>query len=326
MRTVRLTVPGMVHHIIIRFVDREWFFTDDEERERYISLLGRAIQGTDWLCLAYALMSNHIHIGMVAGEMPLESWARRVHPPFAHWMNARHARLGPLFAARPASWVIRGEGVSRMLAYIHNNPVRAGLVERARDSAWTSHRAYVGEARAPHWLALREGLRRAGCADASEFDKLVDDLRGVERNDPSLVEMRREMRRYGGLELGTPTLDPLEAPILSRPFARLRFAMPDVVAAASCILGISEAEMCAPTKQRLACAARRIAVHAGRQLGVCASDIAAVLGIDVRTASRLGLAPLEQTDRALVAAVISRVEEGRARFTKIESIEKASPE
>jgi len=32
------------------------------------------------------------------------------------------------------------------------NPVAAGLVERASDYPWSSYRAYVGKAAAPHWL------------------------------------------------------------------------------------------------------------------------------------------------------------------------------
>src|SRR5687768_2651967 len=99
-RTARYNVPGTTHHVISRFVDRHWFFTAHEERETYLRMLGRALSQTDWRCLAYALMSNHIHLALVAGEAPMSSWTKSVNSPFALYMNKRHGRLGPLFAGR----------------------------------------------------------------------------------------------------------------------------------------------------------------------------------------------------------------------------------
>jgi hypothetical protein len=40
-----------------------------------------------------------------------------------------------------------------LIRYVHNNPVRAGLVERASESGWSSHRAYLGLEACPPWLS-----------------------------------------------------------------------------------------------------------------------------------------------------------------------------
>src|SRR5207344_226300 len=100
-RSPRRTTPGALHHVISRFVDRRWYLSADREREKYLNLLGRALSQTDWRCIAYCLMSNHLHLAMVAGERSLDSWVRKVNSPFAHWLNAEHDRLGPVFANRP---------------------------------------------------------------------------------------------------------------------------------------------------------------------------------------------------------------------------------
>ena len=42
--------------------------SDDDERRLYLRLIARAVAKTDWVWLAYALMSNHIHHAMVGGE------------------------------------------------------------------------------------------------------------------------------------------------------------------------------------------------------------------------------------------------------------------
>jgi putative transposase len=172
-RRKRRFVPGCAYHLISRFVDREWFISSESERAQYTYLLGGAVASSDWQCLGYAIMSNHIHLAMIAGGDKLDSWIRRAHAPFADWMNRTHQRIGNIFARGPKDLLIPDDDVARVLAYIHNNPVRAGVVNRAADSAWTSHRAYVGLERVPRWLDVREGLRRTGIGDATAFDAYV---------------------------------------------------------------------------------------------------------------------------------------------------------
>ncbi len=320
MRIARITVPGMFHHIICRFIDRRYFVLDDDDRARYLQLFGRAIRDSDWRCVAWALMSNHIHLGMIAGEQPLSAWARRTHPPFALWMNERHGHLGPMFAGRPTAWIIRPHNEGRVIAYIHNNPVRAGLVARARDSAWTSHRAYLGLSAAPRWLAVREGLRRADFAGPAELEAFVDGDH-TDRNDPSLVAMRRESRGYGAIEFGTPWLDPVEVPLLGRPFTRLRIQPDEVVRTVARMTAMSEAALCMPSKQPRIVSARRLAVHCAKAVGVTASEIAAALGVAPQTTSRIGTKPPDRRERRQIKRLLADLADAR-----ILRIEKASPE
>ena len=69
--------------------------------------------------------------------------------------NAPHpVGLGTILADRPKSVLVHSEthGMS-LLRYVHNNPVRAGVVERASDSNGSSHRTYLGLEDEPSWLA-----------------------------------------------------------------------------------------------------------------------------------------------------------------------------
>src|SRR5574338_1050354 len=157
-RQPRHFIPGTVYHLISRFVDRDWLIRREQERRDYLELLGRALTTSDWRCLAYAIMSNHLHLAMVAGAQLLDSWIRRVHSPFADAMNRAYARIGPMFVRGPKALTVEASGVGSVIAYIHNNPVRAKVVADASESSWTSHRAYLGLVRAPAWLSVREGL------------------------------------------------------------------------------------------------------------------------------------------------------------------------
>jgi hypothetical protein len=134
--------------------------------------------------MSYGLMSSHLHFGMIAGEDPLASWVRRVHSPFADEINRGRGRIGAVFVRGPKAYPVAVHKAGALLAYIHNNPVRAGVVETASESSWTSHRAYVELERSPRWLNVETGLALAGVPRAS-FDAWVNDAdrRNIRRED-----------------------------------------------------------------------------------------------------------------------------------------------
>jgi len=172
-RSARAIVPGVVYHLISRFVAREFFMNSELDRRYYLSLLGKALEQVTWRCLGYALMSNHIHLALVAGHEPLAAWLRKVHSPFARATNQARQRIGSMFVRGPKDILVPDSGVGAILGYIHNNPVRARVAAEACETTWTSHRAYLGTAPVPRWLHVSEGLARSGVAGADAFDALV---------------------------------------------------------------------------------------------------------------------------------------------------------
>jgi len=187
-RYARLAAPGVIHHVIARFVNRAYRLSGPPERQEYLARLRRQLGGCDWHLLAYALMSSHIHLVLVAGNDLSSRLIGPLHTGFALWLNKRQGRLGPVFAARHTTIAFDDSQLLTLLAYVHNNPVRAGVVSIAGASDWTSHPAYVGEVATPPWLRVREGLQRAGLRgpQAGEaFDELVRARAGVPR-DPQL--------------------------------------------------------------------------------------------------------------------------------------------
>ncbi len=261
MRIARLNVPGIVHHLIWRFVDRDWYFTDDVERARYRDWLGRALRDSDWRCLAYALMSNHIHVALVAGNEPLARWSRRVNAPFAVWMNERRQRLGPLFADRARDFVVAPGRTAMLLAYIHNNPVRGGVVGVPADSKWTSHRAYLGLEAAPPWLHVDDGLARASFDTGSDFDAYVrGEARDIKPAD--LRAIAHAARKRGAIHVATP--GEVAVPLVARPFARLRPNPSRVVELVCAFAGVATEEVQSRRRNPTLLAARFATVHTCR--------------------------------------------------------------
>jgi hypothetical protein len=283
MRTARLHVPGALHHLIWRFVDRDWFIESSAERARYLWLLGRALEPSDWRCVAYAVMSSHIHIAAVAGEEPLSHWSRRVNSPFANWMNEQRHRLGPLFADRARDYALGPIAASEVIAYIHNNPVRARVVKRARDSSWTSARAYLKLSARPRWLDVAAGLAFSGM-NARELEERTAAM----PSDPELADLKRiakAAKTRGSIHVATPV--GRSVPLVIRPYGRV-FADPQVlVTLVARVTGIPAPIVASLRRDPRSVRARIVAVHAGKHLGLTGAAIAAALGVSEQSVSKI---------------------------------------
>ncbi|MEO8845826.1 MAG: transposase [Kofleriaceae bacterium] len=280
MRQARLHVPGLVHHLIWRFVDRRWFIESSEHREEYLRWLGRALLETDWRCIAYALMSNHIHLAVVAGNEPLATWSRRVNVPFAKWINEHYARIGPVFANRANDWATADGKVAGVIAYIHNNPVRAFVVERARDSDWTSHGAYLA-GQGPRWLHVDEGLARAN-HDSKSFDAFVEG-HPPDPDRPNPKKLTRAVEHYGQINVATPF--DRQIPLVIRPFGRIRPDPHRVVELVCAALGQHPSEVASRRRKYSLRQARVAIVHCGLAVGLTGADVGAVLGVTQQAVS-----------------------------------------
>jgi hypothetical protein len=137
-----------------------------------------------------------------------------LHAGFAAWLNTREARLGPVFADRHRTLTFEAETTAALLAYIHNNPVRAGVVADPADSGWTSHRAYLGLVARPPWLDVQRGLATCGFSDTPSgrlaFHEMVVGLsaepRRIELSGGDMANRRREVRATTQvpIEIATP--------------------------------------------------------------------------------------------------------------------------
>jgi REP element-mobilizing transposase RayT len=302
-RYIRTHLRGVVHHLIARFVNKEFRMLGDAERDEYLDRLGKALARTDWILLAYALMSNHVHLCALSVEQPSERLIRPVHAGFARWLNARQGRLGPLFAHRHRAIACEDEIVGPLLAYLHNNPVRADVVADAADSTWTSHRAYLGLMAPPAWLDVATGLMLSGFdpteAGRQAFAAFVA-ARSDAPRDPTLSghapdAVRRAARAHARtpLELASPRLEGgrLLYELRCRRHTPLRADGPvdaaTLLATVAAQTGVATERLQSTTRRRDVVAARRIALLAWSDLGQPRTEMASALGLSDGAAAHL---------------------------------------
>ncbi len=176
-RAVRFEYGGAFYHVMARGNRRERIFRDEADRLLFYQTLREACERTGWGVHAWVLMSNHYHLMVETPEGNLVAGMRWLQNTYNRRHNCRHRLWGRLFGDRYKA--ILSEGGSgyyycSLMDYIHLNPVRAGLVrvkrgESVRDYVWSSvAKGYaVPPARRPIWLAAKEGLAMAQCADTA---------------------------------------------------------------------------------------------------------------------------------------------------------------
>jgi len=142
-RGARLDAPGTLHHVIIRGIEKGDIVRDDDDRKEFLRRMGELARGTGTGIYAFALMTNHAHILLKSGEQGLSTFMRRLLSGYAQYFNRRHRRVGHLFQNRYKSIICEEEAYfDKLVAYIHLNPLRAGLVDSFDELAsypWCGH-------------------------------------------------------------------------------------------------------------------------------------------------------------------------------------------
>jgi REP element-mobilizing transposase RayT len=89
-----------LHPIIIRGIEQKRIFEDNKDREDFLERLSGLVEETMTPCYAWALMTNHVHLLLRTGTVPVASIMRRLLTGYAVRFNRRDHRHGHLFPNR----------------------------------------------------------------------------------------------------------------------------------------------------------------------------------------------------------------------------------
>jgi len=139
---------GVVYHVTTRTLAQEFHLASASEKKRIICELGRWRTKGHWKLCGFVVMDNHLHavVQPVNGNR-LGDIMRK----FKTWTSRRNI----LKQTGQALWeegyddnVIQScEELRNVLEYMHNNPVRAGMVTRADQYPWSSVHNYLANGR-----------------------------------------------------------------------------------------------------------------------------------------------------------------------------------
>ena len=142
-RTARQLSKSNIYHVMLRGVNRQVIFEDDEDRIYFMTVLRSCKERSGFTLHAFVLMPNHVHLLIEPKDEPLDLIFRRLGTRYAVWYNRKHRRVGHLFQDR-----FRSENVETdlyfmtVLRYILQNPIKANLESIPGTYRWSSYPAY----------------------------------------------------------------------------------------------------------------------------------------------------------------------------------------
>lgn len=126
-------------------------FSGDEDREFFLSLLGRYLERTGTQCYAWALMDTHYHLVVRLSDRELWELMKPLNMHYAYYHRQKSGRHGPLFMDRFKSIATQDQKyVQELVRYVHLNPVRAGVckdIDELDGYHWSGHSVLMGKSK-----------------------------------------------------------------------------------------------------------------------------------------------------------------------------------
>lgn len=132
-------------HAMIQGIERKKIFLSNKSKEKYLELIERAKEEMDIKVLVYAIMDNHAHMLIYYEDVKdLSKFMNKVNTSYALYYNRRMDRVGYVYRDRYKTQQITDEKhLYNVIAYIHRNPVKAGIVKECKDYKFSSYNKFI---------------------------------------------------------------------------------------------------------------------------------------------------------------------------------------
>lgn len=182
-RPLRIEYRGAWYHVMNRGLDRALTYTKPEDYSIFLDTLGEACSLFHVGVSAYCLMPNHYHLLIHTPEGNLSRFMRHLNGVYTQRFNRRRHRDGPLFRGRFKGMLVQEDSyLLQVVQYIHQNPVKARMVDSLNDFKWSSHRYFMKSKERPEWLKADCILRQFSGRRAKAVS-LYKDFMGREMNE-----------------------------------------------------------------------------------------------------------------------------------------------
>jgi len=137
-----------IYHIMIRGINRQSIFADDEDNEKFLLILSDCKALCGFALYGYCLMGNHVHLLLKETNETIGQIVKRIASRYVLWFNRKYMRSGHLFQERYKSEAVNNDQYFiTVLRYIHQNPKVAGLCDRIDAYKWSSFNEYTKKSR-----------------------------------------------------------------------------------------------------------------------------------------------------------------------------------
>ena len=132
-----------VYHVMVRGINQQNIFEDDEDRRRFVERLGIVKKNLKFELYAYCLMNNHVHLLIKENGSELSTIMKKIQTSYVYFFNWKYERCGHLFQDRYKSECVEDDRYFyTVIRYIHQNPVKDGIsaIDKYK---WSSFSDYI---------------------------------------------------------------------------------------------------------------------------------------------------------------------------------------
>jgi len=187
------------YHIVQRGNERKNIFLRDEDKLRFLDTMAKTREKYNFLVYCYCLMDNHVHLLINDNGNDISKLMKSINVSYVSYFNRVNKRFGHLFQDRFRSEIIDEDPyLLEVSRYIHNNPVKAGIVEKPEEYRWSSYNIYVGKAVNSNEL-LDTGKILASFSNKKN-KAVVEYIRFTERygeESEAILEIEEEQQKIG---------------------------------------------------------------------------------------------------------------------------------
>jgi len=146
-RAVRVYYNHAVYHVTTRGNNRQMILKAEEDKIAFLRILSKFKERFGFKLYAFVLMDNHVHLLVETGSrVNISKIMQAITLSYSQKFRHKYHYSGYVWQGRFKSNLIESQGyILECANYIHNNPVRAKMVDRPSDYIWSSYHFYNGD-------------------------------------------------------------------------------------------------------------------------------------------------------------------------------------
>ena len=191
-RTARQASSTGYYHIIMRGDNRNRIFQKKQYKLDFMEMLEEQENEGTIEMAAWCIMDNHVHLVLKAELDQLSLAMKKINVKFAMRYNLNEKMIGHVFQDRFKSQAIEtDEYLLQVIRYVHNNPIKARIIEKPGDYKWSSYSQYINNE--------ITSKRRQFKFVLGLFNNSIDEFKAFHmvKDDKEYLEIKEDLKEFG---------------------------------------------------------------------------------------------------------------------------------
>ena len=170
-RIARKESKSKFFHIMVQGINKEYIFNTDLNIKKYKELILKKLDRANIEILAYCIMNNHAHFLIYCEKIEeLSKFMQKLNTSYSRFYNKINDRVGYVFRDRYLSQsILSEEQLYNCIKYIHNNPVKAGMVKNMKDYKHSSYYEFFNK----RSIITNKGLKLLFGSEKNYKEKII---------------------------------------------------------------------------------------------------------------------------------------------------------